>query len=58
MACEAERQAVDNAMLALSTSVQAATQALAVVQANIQALQAAQQALAICEFNHTNPPGP
>ena len=60
MACDTERAAVEQAMLALSTSIQSVTQQLAVVQANMLSLQNAQANLALCESNQNppNPPGP
>lgn len=58
MACELERQAVANAMLALDTSIAAVDAAVAVMKSNMLALQTAQQNLAICEFGQTQPPTP
>lgn len=58
MACEVERQAVANAMLALDTSILAVDAAIAVMKANMAALQTAQQNLAICEFGASQPPNP
>ena len=48
MACETEQAAVTNASLALETSLLALEQALAVVESNTQALQAAQDQYTAC----------
>lgn len=48
MACEAEQEARNNAFLAFTTSLLALEQAVAVVEANLNALAIAEAALAAC----------